>query len=185
MQYIDTHAHVFSHQATFLPMACYRSDYTASVEDYIQQLDNYGFNQGVLIQPSFLGTDNSYMLAALAAHPQWLKGVAVLDNQTDTATLQALDQQGIIGVRLNLFGLPCPDLTFPEWHSFLTRLAAIHWQVEIHAPSAYLVQLLPMLKPYALEVVIDHFGRFDPHKGVDDPDYQTLLKIFNPKQYLN
>ena len=183
MQYIDTHAHVFSHQAKFLPTSRYRPEYTASVEDYIEQLDKHGFNQGVLIQPSFLGTDNSYMLAALSAHPKRLKGVAVLDNQTDTATLQALDQQGIVGIRLNLFSLPCPDLTLPEWHSFLTRLADIHWQVELHAPSAYLVQLLPMLKPYALDVVIDHFGRFDPNKGVADSDYQTLLTILDPTQH--
>ena len=183
MQYIDTHAHVFSHQATFLPTARYRPDYTVTIEDYIQQLDKHGFNQGVLIQPSFLGTDNSYMLAALSAYPNRLKGVAVLGNQTDTATLRALEQQGIVGIRLNLFGLPCPDLTLPEWHSFLTRLAAIHWQIEIHAPTAYLVQLLPMLKPYAIDMVIDHFGRFDGDKGVDDPDYQTLLTLLNPAQH--
>ena len=183
MQYIDTHAHVFSHQATFLPTARYRPDYTVTIEDYIQQLDKHGFNQGVLIQPSFLGTDNSYMLAALAAHPKRLKGVAVLDNTTDMAIMQVLDKQGIVGIRLNLFGLPCPDLTLPEWHSFLTRLADIHWQVELHAPSAYLVQLLPMLKPYALDVVIDHFGRFDGDKGVADPDFQMLLAILDATQH--
>lgn len=183
MPYIDTHAHVFSHQATFVPTARYHPNYTVTVEDYIQQLDRHNFNQGVLIQPSFLGTDNRYMLAAIAAYPKRLKGMAVLDNQTDSATLWALDQQGIVGVRLNLFGLSCPDLTLPEWHHFLTRLAAIHWQIEIHAPTDYLVQLLPMLKPYALEVVIDHFGRFDGDKGVADPDYQTLLTLLDPTQH--
>lgn len=183
MQYIDTHAHVFSHQATFLPTARYCPEYTASVEDYIEQLDNHGFNQGVLIQPSFLGTDNSYMLAALAAQPKRLKGVAVLDNMTNMTTMQMLNKQGIVGIRLNLLGLPCPDLTLPEWDSFLTRLANIHWQIEIHAPTAYLVQLIPVLKPYALDVVIDHFGRFDGGKGVADPDYQALLAILDPTQH--
>lgn len=183
MHYSDTHAHVFSHQADFLPTARYRPEYTASVKYYIEQLDTHGFNYGVLIQPSFLGTDNSYMLAALSAYPERLKGIAVLDYQTDMATMQALDKQGIVGIRLNLFGLPCPDLTLPEWRSFLTRLADINWQVELHAPPDYLIQLLPMLKPYALDVAIDHFGRFDPSKGVADTDYQTLLNMLDPSQH--
>lgn len=183
MPYIDAHAHVFSHHDTFSTTARYRPDYTASVESYIEQLDRHSFDKGVLIQPSFLGTDNSYMLAAILKYPKRLKGIAVLDNTTEFSTLESLDRQGIVGIRLNLFGLPCPDLTRPEWISFLTQLANINWQVEIHAPPVYLIQLLPVLKKYSINIVIDHFGRFNPIKGVQDREYLELLDMLDPEQH--
>lgn len=183
MRYIDTHAHVFSHEVDFADKARYTPEYTITAKDYIQQLDANGFTHGVLIQPSFLGTDNRYMLAAIAAYPERLKGVAVLDNSIDTAALQKLDEQGIIGARLNLFGKPCPDLTERSWQLFLERIAQMNWQIELHATPAYLLRLLPALKHYDIDVVIDHFGRFDVDKGVTDAAYQQVLAQLNPEQH--
>nr|CUV26796.1 protein of unknown function [Ralstonia solanacearum] len=39
--------------------------YDATLPAYLAQLDAHGLSHGVLIQPSFLGVDNSYLLAAL------------------------------------------------------------------------------------------------------------------------
>ncbi|MEN6671066.1 amidohydrolase family protein [Psychrobacter sp. B38] len=183
MDYMDAHAHVFSHHESFPATARYRPDYTASVESYIDQLDQHGFDKAVLVQPSFLGTDNSYLLKALSKYPERLRGIAVLANTVDMPALQALDKQGIVGIRINLFGVPCPDLTDPQWKSFLTNLADIHWQVEIQAPPVYLIQLLPVLKQYPIDIVIDHFGRFNPIKGVQDQEYRALLDMLDPHQH--
>ncbi|WP_201587063.1 amidohydrolase family protein [Psychrobacter jeotgali] len=183
MTYIDAHAHAFSHHANFLPTARYTPSYTASVEDYIQNLDHHGFDKGILIQPSFYGTDNSYMLSAIASYPERLKGIAVLDNNRDIMSLRNLDNQGIVGIRLNLFGLPCPDLNQVDWQVFLKNIADMNWQIELHAPPTYLIQLLPKLKLYAIDVTIDHFGRFDPIKGVDDTDYKHFLDLLDPNQH--
>lgn len=183
MDYMDAHAHVFSHQDPFPATARYRPNYTASVENYIEQLDTHGFDKAVLIQPSFLGTDNSYMLTAILKYPERLRGIAVLANTTDAPTLHALDKQGIVGIRINLFGIPCPDLTGAQWKVFLSQLAHINWQVEIQAPPIYLIQLLPILKQYSLNIVIDHFGRFNPIKGVQDREYLELLDMLDPNQH--
>lgn len=183
MKYIDTHAHVFSHQTNFLATARYTPSYTVNVEDYINCLDTNGFDKGVLIQPSFYGNDNSYMLEAIQRYPDRLKGIAVLDCSTDMATLLKLEKQGIVGTRLNLFGLPCPNLTDLKWQDFLSNIATLNWQVEIHAPVSYLLQLLPALNEYKINVVIDHFGRFSPNLGVKDPEYQRFLEIINPIQH--
>ncbi len=183
MNYMDAHAHVFSHHDTFPAIARYRPNYTASVESYIEQLDKHGFDKAVLVQPSFLGTDNSYMLTAILKYPERLRGIAVLPNIIDAATLQTLDKQGVVGIRINLFGVSCPDLTSPQWKIFLTQLANINWQVEIQAPPIYLIQLLPVLKQYSINIVIDHFGRFNPIKGVQDQKYLELLDMLNPNQH--
>lgn len=183
MDYMDAHAHVFSHYESFPATARYRPDYTASVESYIEQLDRHGFDKAVLVQPSFLGTDNSYMLTALLKYPERLRGIAVLPNTIDAATLQSLDKKGIVGIRINLFGIACPDLNHPQWRVFLSQLADINWQVEIQAPPIYLIRLLPILKQYTLDIVIDHFGRFNPIKGVQDQEYLALLDMLDPKQH--
>ncbi|MEM5300204.1 hypothetical protein VSR82_39225 [Burkholderia sp. JPY481] len=39
-------------------------DYDATLDAYLAQLDTHGVSHGVLVQPSFLGTDCSYMLDA-------------------------------------------------------------------------------------------------------------------------
>ena len=61
---IDTHAHVFERG---LPLARHRRyvpDYDAPLDAYLNQLDRHGVSHGVLVQPSFLGTDCGYLLAA-------------------------------------------------------------------------------------------------------------------------
>jgi hypothetical protein len=49
-------------------------------------------SHGVLVQPSFLGSDNSYLLQAIARAPQRLRGIAMIDAQCEDTQLQALHQ---------------------------------------------------------------------------------------------
>ncbi len=76
---IDTHAHVFERGLPLANARRYAPGYDAPLSAYLAQLDAHGLSNGVLIQPSFLGTDNSYLLAALKQAPQRLRGVAVID----------------------------------------------------------------------------------------------------------
>ena len=64
----------------------------------------------MLVQPSFLGTDNSYLVAALKEQPQRLRGVVVVDPMIAQSELDDLSTAGVVGVRLNLIGVDLPDL---------------------------------------------------------------------------
>lgn len=183
MTCIDTHAHVFSKHDQCLQTARYTPNYNATAQDYISRLDELGFTHGVLVQPSFFGTDNHVMLGAIQQYPKRLKGIAVVEHTASLDELKALKAQGIAGIRLNLFGLTVPVLNTPEWNTFLTHLETLEWQLELHAPPAYLVIVLPLLNQYHLDIVIDHFGRIDPIKGIDDPDYQTFLDLLNVEKH--
>ena len=57
----------------------YAPDYNATPTDYLKMLDANGMSHGILIQPSFLGTDNSYMIGALREHPRRLRGIAMVE----------------------------------------------------------------------------------------------------------
>lgn len=183
MKLVDSHAHVFTKNLNVISTARYTPTYDATAESYIKNLTSNGLYYGLLIQPSFLGFDNSFMIEAIAQYPDQLKGVAVVPMDISIAQLKTMKNQGIIGARLNLFGVPLPDLTTPEATNFLNNLVAINWHLELHCPPNYLIQLLPELKQFDLQIVIDHFGRIDPNKGFDDPDYQTVLNLLNTKQH--
>lgn len=183
MKFVDTHAHVFTQDLKCIPTARYTPNYDATADSYVKNLTDYGFQYGLLIQPSFLGFDNSFMIEAIRQYPDRLKGVAVVPMDISLEQLKTMKQQGIIGARLNLFGVPLPDLSSAEAKNFLHNLQAVNWHVELHCPPSYLVKLLPALAQFDLQVVIDHFGRIDPNKGFDDPDYQSVLNLLNIKQH--
>ena len=48
-------------------------------------LDANAVDCGVLVQPSFLGTDNSYLIEGIAAAGGRLRGIAVIDPATPPA----------------------------------------------------------------------------------------------------
>lgn len=183
MTAIDTHAHVFSQHDQCIATARYTPDYNAPIETFIGHLDTFGLSQAVLIQPSFFGNNNQVMLDAIQYAPERLKGIAVVDHSISLSSLVELKQQGIVGIRLNLFGLPVPDLDQADWQIFMRHLEQVNFQIELHAPPADLIQILPQLNQYQLDIVIDHLGRPDPEKGLDDPNYQAFLKLLNPQRH--
>lgn len=172
---IDTHAHVFERGLPLANARRYAPGYDAPLSAYLAQLDAHGVSHGVLIQPSFLGMDNSYLLAAIKQAPQRLRGVAVIDPTAPESFLAQLNAEGIVGIRLNLIGAPDPQLKSPAWQAALAHLHALDWHVELHVEARRLPTLLPPLLEAQVNVVVDHFCRPDPRLGVEDPGFAALL----------
>lgn len=174
---IDTHAHVFHRGLKLAPGRRYAPDYDAPLSLYLQQLDQNAISNGVLVQPSFLGTDNSYLVECLKSTNGRLRGIAVVDTGIATNDLRALDGAGVVGIRLNLVGQPLPDLTLPEWKTLLAEIKALGWQVEIQRNAGDLATLAPKLIDLGVNVVLDHYALPDPKLGVADPGLQSILKL--------
>ncbi|WP_246696778.1 amidohydrolase family protein [Methylobacterium planeticum] len=174
---IDSHAHVFRRGLPLADARRYAPDYDATPEDYLRMLDANGVSNGVLVQPSFLGTDNSYLIDALIRYPDRLRGIAVVQPDVSPAELQRLSAAGIVGIRLNLIGAPDPQFQTAPWPSLLRRLADLDWQVEIQAEARRWPDLLGPLLDSGVKVVADHFGKPDPATGVGDPGFRHLLAM--------
>src|SRR3981081_1132035 len=56
----------------------------------------------VIVTPSVYGTDNSATLFGIKARGAAARGVAVIDDRTSESDLDAMNQAGIRGIRLNL-----------------------------------------------------------------------------------
>ncbi|MFS2167709.1 amidohydrolase family protein [Variovorax sp. Varisp62] len=174
---IDSHAHVFVHG---LPLAAARRhapDYEATLAEYLGLLDAHGVSHGVLVQPSFLGTDNGFLLDALRACPGRLRGVAVVEPQVDDTTLHAMAEAGVCGIRLNLVGMPLPDFSRPEWHRLFARVQALGWHVELHRESRDLALAAQPVLDAGCALVVDHFGRPSSVLATADEGFCWLLRV--------
>lgn len=174
---IDAHAHVFVRGLPLARQRRHAPDYDATVEAYAGHLLSNGVSHAVLVQPSFLGTDNSFFLEVAKRYPRRFRGVAVVDCAVTDSELARLDSTGVVGIRLNLVGLQLPQLTAPDWRRLFARVNALGWHVEVHRQAADLHAVVGPLLEQGCTVVVDHFGRPDPRTAADDPGFQYLLSL--------
>jgi len=107
MEYIDAHSHVWTPDVKKYPLA---PGYQVSnmkppsftAEELQSEMMQVGVNRVVLIQMSFYGFDNSYMLDSMAKYPGMFSGVAVIDQNGDKPTpkMLALKKKGVRGFRI-------------------------------------------------------------------------------------
>src|SRR5471032_641026 len=174
---IDAHAHVFVRGLPLAEQRRHAPDYDATLDAYAGHLLANGISHAVLVQPSFLGTDNSFFLDVAKRYPRRFRGVAVVDCVVTDAELALLDRSGVVGIRLNLIGLPVPQLSAPDWQRLFARVNALGWHVEVHREAVDLHAVVGPLLQQGCTVVVDHFGRPDPHTAAGDPGFKYLLSV--------
>jgi len=159
----DCHIHVIGPHTQF-PQAANRS-YTAGLATIatLQAVAHpFGISRFVLVQPSFYGTDNSYLLETLAMLQENGRGVVVLDPATvSSQQLKDFTRRGVRGVRVNFYSKVSP-LARVGLENVLLRFMEIlppdTWHIEIIATLPSIVAAAPIIQRSPLPVVIDHYG---------------------------
>lgn len=169
---VDSHAHVWDRTCAFVDGARYNPDYEATIDTYLKVLDAQGIARAVLVQPSFLGTDNRYLLECLRAHPDRLRGIVVLSFDASDAELDDLQALGVIGVRFNLVGKSADCLETVEAGAFLNRIVERDWWAELQVEGDRLAAVLKRLEAFHARIMIDHFGK---PTGESCPGHSALL----------
>ena len=155
---IDTHFHIFRKNDSQSTTARYTVNYDAAFEDWRKVTKPNTIEAGVLIQPSFLGFDNDYLLETIKQNPKILKGVAVVRPNTTDANLSKLKEEGITGVRLNLAGEQYPIKVIEDNRDLIGLLQGLAMHLEINHDNGRLNEILLAI-PSGVDIVIDHFGR--------------------------
>ncbi|MGI4858395.1 MAG: amidohydrolase family protein [Janthinobacterium lividum] len=179
---IDGHAHVFPTDLPLVEDRRYAPAYAAPVEQYRSMLETHGMAHGVLVQPSFLGTDNRYLLACLERYPRQFRGVVVIDPVAGLALLDDYHTRGVVGVRANLIGKPIPDFHHVAWRTLLERMRLLDWHLEVQIEAGRLAGVAQPILRTGVRLVVDHFGRFDPRLGLDDAHFQDVLGLGKSRQ---
>lgn len=177
----DGHVHLFTRDLPMVAGRRYVPAVDATLADLAGLLRTNGLGGALVVQPSFLGTDNTHLLACLAAAAAdcpdlAFRGVVMLDPETPRDAMDRLAGAGIVGTRLNLVGgNALPDLSTPAWRDHFAAVNALGWHVELHLESSRLAPVLATLLDACDHVVVDHFGRPDPVRGLACPGMRALL----------
>src|SRR3982074_2974613 len=75
---IDAHAHVFQLGLPLVQTRRHAPDYDATLDAYVAHLRRSRISHSVLVQPSFLGYDNTFLLDMLKRYPFRLRGIATV-----------------------------------------------------------------------------------------------------------
>jgi 2-pyrone-4,6-dicarboxylate lactonase len=173
---VDTHAHVIGTPPDY-PFVETRS-YTppgAPATAYLRMLDQTGMTYGVLVQVSVHGTDNRLMVETLRAHPQRLRGIAVVALDTPERELAALKEAGVVGLRLNvLYG---GGVGFDQVENYGALCRELGWHLQFLIDARDLPPLAARLSRLPVPFVVDHMGHMPVAAGVDDPGFQTLVSL--------
>jgi predicted TIM-barrel fold metal-dependent hydrolase len=141
-----------------------------------------GCEHVVMIQPSFYGTNNTFMLDSLRAYdPDRARAVVVFDADNVTAEeLQAWDSLGVRGVRLN-FATSDIRPQIEDLEASLKQYASIikplDWVVQLYIDMDLIPGIEAIIPTLGVRVVFDHIGNPtmpDPSNSTEKLDPYTI-----------
>jgi 2-pyrone-4,6-dicarboxylate lactonase len=177
---IDTHVHVFEDKYPLSPGRGYNPP-ESTLDDLKHLHATLGIDRVVFTQPSVYGTDNSAILDGMnalnAETPNRARGVCAMTMNFTDAQLQELDDQGIVGVRLNIDnkgGMPLELDDLPELEA---KIRPFNWHIEWLFPGKDIVSLMPYFEKMTAPMSIGHFAYQPAAAGIEAEGFQALLKL--------
>src|SRR6201998_670962 len=133
----------------------------------------------VIVTPSVYGPDNSATLFGMKARGANARGVSVIDDKTSEADLDALQQAGFRGIRLNLAtgGVNDPNIARQRFSTAVERMKARGWHVQLYTSLAMISSIKDLVAASPVPAVFDHFGGAVAAAGVDQPGFADLLEL--------
>lgn len=154
----------------------------AALENYMELAGVLGIGHAVVVHANTQGPDNDIYLEAIARCPEMLIGVIQCASHFSLEQARNMQRAGVRGVRF----------AFNPQHGGIFDAAAIqsaaliiremNWYLQLHMSAEDLVRLEPFIASLPCRVVIDHFGRIDTGFGMDQPAFQTLLRLARHSQ---
>jgi predicted TIM-barrel fold metal-dependent hydrolase len=173
---VDCHCHVLDPaRFPYAPDVAYRpaGQEQGGIDEYLQVMDAYGIRHALLVGPnSGYGTDNRCLLDALARAPGRLKGIAFVGLEASRDELQALQAQGVVGLALNATVLGVEHCL--RAGPLLDRARSLNLMLSLQVEHDQLAVLRPFVEDSGVRTLVDHGGRPDAARGVDQPGFQAL-----------
>lgn len=176
----DSHTHIFCDPQRF-PFWSGRTytPETATVNETRALHRALHLERIVLVNSLVYGTDNSCMIDALRQLGRRARGIALIDEHTSDAQLDAMAHAGVRGVRLNFvdLGVPDPGIVRQRFQTAVRRLAGRHWHIQIYSNLSVVEALQEDVLAAPLPVVFDHFAGARASLGVSQPGFDVLVKL--------
>jgi predicted TIM-barrel fold metal-dependent hydrolase len=173
-----THIHADPEKFPFYAGRVYTPE-PASPEEMSALHKTLHIERVVIVTPSVYGPDNSATLFGIKARGPTARGVAVIDDKTSESELDAMQQAGFRGIRLNLAtgGVNDPNVARQRFQAAVDRMKARGWHVQLFTSLAMIAAIKDLVAASPVPVVFDHFGGAQAALGVDQPGFSDLLEL--------
>lgn len=183
---IDAHVHVWTPDTERYPLAAgFRREEmkppSFTPEELFEHARPCGVDRVVLIQMSFYGFDNSYMLDTMRRFPGTFSGVAVIDDSAadPPAEMRRLAKQGVRGFRIYPRNQPLDRWLMADGMRAMWKCGAQENMAMCHLVNP---DALPAIdrnceKFPETPVVIDHFARIGVDGMIRPRDLDALCRL--------
>ena len=176
----DCHTHIHGDPAKFpfFPGRVYTPE-LASPEEMTALHKALRVERVVIVTPSVYGADNSATLFGMKARGATARGVAVIDEKTQDSDLDAMNEAGIRGIRLNLAtgGASDPAIGRPRFQAVVERVKNRNWHLQLFTNLAVISAIKDLVAASPVPVVFDHFGGALGELGTEQPGFTDLLEL--------
>jgi predicted TIM-barrel fold metal-dependent hydrolase len=178
---VDTHVHVFPDPAKF-PFWEGRV-YTPPVDtadDLLALQKALHMDHVVIVTPSVYGTDNSATLDGIKQLGQErARGIAVINEKTSSADLDAMHKGGIRGIRVNLEqgGVFDPAAAAKRFDAAVQQIRGRPWHIQVYSRLSVIEPLKDQFEKLTVPVVFDHFAGAQAALGSGQPGFDTVLGL--------
>jgi predicted TIM-barrel fold metal-dependent hydrolase len=120
------------------------------------------------------------VLDALERFPQRLRGVAITDTRIEPEVLRDWHQRGMRGLRFHLFPPGVRrGVGLDVFEVFRKTMADLGWVAQFFCDHRLLAPTAAAFKAISrdMPVIVDHLGMVPAQRGVNDENFQALLKL--------
>src|SRR4051812_2207621 len=130
----------------------------------------------VIVTPSVYGTDNSATLFGMKARGATARGVAVIDDKTPESELDAMNQAGFRGIRVNLAtgGVNDPSVGRPRFQAAVERVKGRNWHVQLFTSLSMISAGKGLVVASPVALVFHHLGGAQAERGVETTGFSEL-----------
>ena len=180
---VDAHVHLWTNQRELYLRVAGAQEYAPqqfTPKDFLAHAQPNGVTRAVLVQMSFYGVDNSYMLDCIRAHPGVFSGIAIINSAAPDpdSAMKALSREGIRGFRI------APGESSQGWLD--TPGMTAMWLCGGERQLAMCLLINPEMLPAVgsmcerfpdTPVVIDHLARIGVDGRIRDSDTRQLCSL--------
>jgi D-galactarolactone isomerase len=172
----DCHHHIYDAKYPVDPRSTLRPG-DAFVGDYRIFQKRIGTSRNVVVQPSTYGTDNRVTLDAVDAFGPTARAVVVVDDAVTDGALKRMHADGARGIRFNLAqaGATSPEMIEP----LSKRVNDLGWHIQINAPAAKIIEIMPILALVPSPIVFDHLAHIPEPEGINHPLFGQVRSLID------
>jgi 2-pyrone-4,6-dicarboxylate lactonase len=185
----DTHTHVFG------PFDRFPLVITGSYEPpptpfdvHRAMMNKVGSTRAVVVQPAPYAHDCSALVDACRQSNGTLRGIGVADNTISDPALTDMARNGVKGLRFVEVQDPQGggryrgSVGFDDFHKIAPRMKALGLHAQVWADADRITGEADALLRHGVPIVVDHIGRADAAKGLNQPGFQELLALLRERR---